>query len=166
MSKEWFILQFKANSYNRATKNLNQQGFQTFLPLQNITSRKASRFINTSRPLFPGYMFITFDRTTTEWQKINYTYGVSHLVTFNSLLKPISSIFIDNLMKRFDLSGKLLPIKKLNKGTQVEILNGPFANFIANIEKYETNHRVSILIDLMGRKTKLQAPPEDLLLSN
>ena len=73
MSKEWFILQLKANSQQLATKNLNKQGFETFLPLYNITSRKASRFINTAQPLFPGYMFVAFDRTKSEWHKINNT---------------------------------------------------------------------------------------------
>ena len=74
MSKEWFILQFKPNSHHQAAKNLNQQGFETFLPLHDITLRKASRFITTAQPLFPGYMFITFDRTRSKWHKINSTY--------------------------------------------------------------------------------------------
>ena len=158
MSKEWFILQFKANSHHQATKNLNQQGFKTFLPLHDTTSRRVSRFINTTQPLFPGYMFITFDRKETEWHKINNTYGVSRLVTFNSILKSIPNTFINNLMKRYDLSGKLLPVKKLKKGDQVKVLNGPFANFIATVEQYETDQRIWVLMDLMGRKTKIQTP--------
>ena len=100
MSKEWFILQFKSNSHHRAKENLIRQGFEIFLPLHNSTSRRASRFINTSQPLFPGYMFITFDRTKTEWHKINNTYGVSRLVSFNSILKSVPTTFVDNLKKR------------------------------------------------------------------
>ena len=61
---------------------------------------------------------------------INNTYGVSRLVTFNTILKPIPSSFVSSLMKRCDLSGKLLPIKKLKKGDQIKVLSGPFANFI------------------------------------
>ena len=48
MSKEWFILQFKPNSHHQAAKNLNRQGFETFLPLHDTTSRKISRFITTA----------------------------------------------------------------------------------------------------------------------
>ena len=112
MSKEWFILQFKSNSHHLAAKNLKRQGFETFLPLYETTSQKLSRFVNVSKPLFPGYMFVKFDRTETGWHKINNTYGVSRLITFNSLLKSIPNKFIDSLMKRYDLSGKLLPIQK------------------------------------------------------
>jgi transcriptional antiterminator RfaH len=158
MSKEWFILQFKPNAHVQAIKNLNRQGFATFLPLLENTSRKSSRFINATRPLFPGYMFIEFDRGKTDWHKINNTYGVSRLVTFNTFLKSIPSSVIDDLMNRCDRSGKLLPFETLKKGDQVKILNGPFANFIATVEKHETEQRIWILINLMGRKTKLQTP--------
>ena len=164
MSKEWFILQFKSNSHHQAAKNLTQQGFETFLPLHDSTSRKLSRFINTSKPLFPGYMFITFDRAESTWHKINNTYGVSRLITFNSILKSIPTIFVDQLMKRYDLSGKLLPIQKLKKGDQVTVLKGPFAKFIATVEEYEADQRIWILMDLMGRKTKTQTPSDALKL--
>jgi transcriptional antiterminator RfaH len=60
----------------------------------------------------------------------------------------------------------LLPVKKLKKGDQVKILKGPFANFIANIEEYEKDHRIWILIDLMGRKTKIQTSSDALQPTN
>ena len=166
MSKEWFILQFKPNAHHQVVKNLNQQGFKTFLPLHNTTTRNASRFINANRPLFPGYMFITFDRTESKWHKINNTYGVSRLLTFNSTLKSIPATFINNLMERYDSSGKLLPIRKLKKGDQVKVLKGPFASFVATVEKYEDDHRVWVLMDLMGRKSKIQTVTDCLQLSN
>ena len=166
MSKEWFILQFKSNSHHLAAKNLNRQGFETFLPLHDTTSRRTSRFINTSKPLFPGYMFIRFNRAEAEWHKINNTYGVSRLITFNSILKSIPTIFVDHLMKRYDLSGKLIPIQKLKKGDHVTVLKGPFANFIATVEKYEADQRIWILMDLMGRTAKIQTPSDNLALSD
>ena len=166
MSKEWFILQFKSNSYYQAKKNLTRQGFEVFLPLHDTTSRKLSRFVNTSRPLFPGYMFIRFDRAESEWHKINNTYGVSRLITFNSQLKSIPTKFVVNLKKRYNSLGKLLPIQKLKDGDQVVILKGPFANFIGTVETYETDQRIWVLIDLMDRKTKLQTFSDTLHLSN
>jgi len=166
MSKEWFILQFKSNSHHQAARNLNRQGFETFLPLHDATSRKLSRFINTSKPLFPGYMFIKFDRAESDWHKVNNTYGVSRLLTFNSILKPIPTKFVDSLMKRYDSSGKLIPIEKLKNGDQVTVLKGPFANFIATVEKYEDDQRIWVLMDLMGRKTKIHTSSDALQPTN
>jgi transcriptional antiterminator RfaH len=158
MSKEWFVLQFKANSHVQAKKNLDQQGFETFLPLYDITSRKASRFINTTQPLFPGYMFVSFDKAETKWHKINNTIGVLKLITFNNIPRSISKTFIINLKKRYNLSDKLIPMKKFDKGDHVKVLKGPFAKFIATIETYESDQRIWILMDIMGRKAKIQSP--------
>ena len=166
MSKEWFILQFKSNSHHQAARNLNRQGFETFLPLHDATSRKLSRFINTSKPLFPGYMFIKFDRAESDWHKVNNTYGVSRLLTFNSILKSIPTKFVDSLMKRYDSSGKLIPIEKLKNGDQVTVLKGPFANFIVTVEKYEDDQRIWVLMDLMGRKTKIHTSSDALQPTN
>ena len=166
MSKEWFILQFKPNSHHQAVKNLNQQGFKTFLPSYDTTLRKTSRFVTSTKPLFPGYMFILFDKTELKWHKINNTYGVSRLVTFNSILKSVPNTFVDSLMERCDLSGKLLPVENLRKGDIVKISDGPFADFIASVENYETDQRIWILIDLMGRKTKIQTISDALQRSN
>ena len=97
MCKEWFILQFKPNSHHQAARNLTNQGFDTFLPLYNFTSRKKNLFMNVTRPLFPGYMFVSFDRKNAMWSKINNTYGVSRLITFNNTLKSIPNSFINDL---------------------------------------------------------------------
>ena len=69
-------------------------------------------------------------------------------------------------MMRYDLSGKLLPIEKLKKGDQVKVLEGPFADFIATVEAYETEKRIWVLMNLMGRKSKIQIATDYLQLSN
>lgn len=165
MSEEWFIVQIKPNAYNRAEKNLNRLGFKTFSPMHNITIRKDSQFKNVTKPLFSGYMFISFDRNSSKWGKINSTYGVSRLITFNSALKSVPVSFINGLMNRCDISGKLCPKKKIKQGDQVKFANGPFANIIATVEKIEADQRIWILMDLMGRRTKIETTSNNLQLS-
>jgi len=166
MIKKWYLLQFKSNSHNKAIKNLNQQGFETFLPLHTATERRNSQFIDITRPLFPGYMFVAFDSKNIQWTKINNTFGVVRLITFNSALQPIPITYINQLKNRCDISGRLIDKKTLNKGDQVKVLKGPFTKFIATVETYETDNRIFILMDLMGRKTKIQARANDLQLSS
>ena len=54
----------------------------------------------------------------------------------------------------------------MKKGDKVQILEGPFANFIATVEEYESDQRIWVLMDLMGRKTKMQTPSNALQPSN
>ena len=156
MSKEWFIVQFKANSHQQAIKNLTNQGFEVFLPLYDFTTRKSSRFANSTRPLFPGYLFIKFDKKDIDWNKVNNTYGVTRLLTFGTVLKSFPSAIIDALKQRCNLYGKPIPLQELSKGDTVKILHGPFSNFTATIETLEANQRICMLIDLMGQKTKIK----------
>ena len=53
-------------------------------------------------------------------------------------------------------------MKKYIKGDQVKVSHGPFANFIATVETYETDQRIWILMDLMGRKTKIKTTVDNL----
>ena len=35
--KKWYIVQIKSNSYDLAVRNLERQGFETFLPKNEVT---------------------------------------------------------------------------------------------------------------------------------
>ncbi|MDE1132066.1 MAG: transcriptional activator RfaH [Ascidiaceihabitans sp.] len=159
--KQWHLIQFKPNSHRMAVLNLKRQGFETFLPLQEITRRKASRFAADLKPLFPGYMFVGVALGTAPWRKINSTFGVTRLVSFADNYKPLPQELICNLKLRCDEEGKLLPPKTLNAGDSVEVLHGPFANFVATVEKIDAQQRVWVLMEFMGQSTKMHLAPDN-----
>ena len=74
--KKWLIVQIKPNSYDLAARNLERQGFKTFLPKMKTTIKKEKKFINKDVLVFPGYMFVGVDLQNSYWAKINSTYGV------------------------------------------------------------------------------------------
>ena len=164
--KQWHLVQFKPNSHRLAVQNLQRQGFQTFLPLQEITRRKPARFTVDLRPLFPGYMFVGVELDAAPWRAISSTIGVSRLVSFTDNYKPLPRNLILSLMLRCDEEGKLLPPKTLNAGDSVEVLAGPFVNFVATVGKIDAQQRVWVLMEFMGRDTRIKVKPEQLKLSN
>jgi len=42
------------------------------------------------------------------------------------------------------------------------VLHGPFAEFLAYVEKVDGQKRVWLLIDLLGRQTRIAADPQTL----
>ena len=164
--KIWFLLQFKPNSHRLAERNLMRQGFKIFLPMQEVTKRKSTRFLNDLRPLFPGYMFVAFDPKSAPWRKINGTIGVSKLVSFDGQPKPVPIDLVSGLMQRCDTTGNLLPAKKLATGDQVELLTGPFSNFIATVETIDIEQRIWVLMECMGQRTRMHVKADQLQLSN
>jgi len=109
-NKKWYVVQIKPNSYDKAIRNLYQQGFENFLPMLEVTKRKSTRFFNNLLPLFPGYMFETFDPYKAHWHKINSTFGVSKLLNFNGKPTKISIDFILALKNRCDIYGAVKAI--------------------------------------------------------
>ena len=163
---QWYLIQFKPNSHRLAERNLQRQGFETFLPLHEVARRKTSRFITDLRPLFPGYMFVGIDMNSAPWSKINSTLGVSRLVSFDGIPKPLPLQLISSLMLRCDEEGKMLPPAALNPGDNVEVLTGPFAHFVATVETIDAQQRAWILMDFMGQSTRIQIAPDQVQLTD
>ena len=161
----WYLIQIKPNCHRLAERNLHRQGVETFLPMQQVTRRQASRFVTDLKPLFPGYMFIGLSPELTPWRAINSTIGVSRLVSFGGEPKPLSVQLVSGLMLRCDASGTLLPLKSLKEGDRVQLLTGPFANFIATIDAIDPEQRIWVLMDFLGQKTRMQVTADQLQLS-
>ena len=121
--RQWHLIQFKPNAHRLAERNLQRQGFGTFLPMQEFTQRKSSSFISVLRPLFPGYMFVSIEAQATPWRQLNGTIGVSRLISLESKPKPLPLHLISNLMSRCDENGKLISNNSMNTGDNVKVLS-------------------------------------------
>ena len=162
----WYLIQFKRNAHYIAERNLNQQEFKTFLPLQSFTGKRRSEFLTSIKPLFPGYMFGHIKPDGAPWQKINSTLGVSRLICQDRVPKVVPPGIVSVLISRCDSSGKLLPPTAIQCGDAVEILSGALANFIATVESIDSNRRIWVLMYLLGQITRVQVASEQLKLLN
>lgn len=151
----WFLAQIKPNCANIADKNLRRQGFKTFLPMEEETRQRSGKFATATRPLFPGYIFVAFDVARGFWRAVNSTYGITRLVSFGKEPAAVPLDLVSQLMLRCDATGKLLPPKLLNPGDQVTLTQGPFANFVAEVEKIAPDRRVWVLMEIMGGRTRV-----------
>ena len=68
-------------------------------------------------------------------------------------------------MLRCNVFGTLLPPKSVNERDSVEMLTGPFVNFIATVDKIDPEQRIWVLFDFMGRKTRVQVSADQLQLA-
>lgn len=156
--KKWLIVQIKPNSYNLAVRNLQQQGFETFLPRMKETIKKENKFINRYMPLFPGYLFVGVDLEKSNWSKINSTYGVSKLLYFSNKPSFISNDMILALKSRYKENINSIIDEKMKKGENIKFVNGPLVDLIGRIETLDDKNRIWVLIEFMGahRKIKIQ----------
>lgn len=159
----WYLLQVKPNGYKLAERNLLRQGFPVFSPLQTETSRNGGLFRTSLRPLFPGYMFVGIDPGSAPWRAINSTSGVSRLLALGGAdPAALPHELVSGLMARCDGDGKILSSPELEQGDAVRIASGPFADFVSTVDSIEADKRIWVLIDLMGRPTKVALDASDL----
>ncbi len=158
----WFLAQLRPNCVSIAERNLKRQGFRTFLPMEEGTIRRRGRFTPALLPLFPGYMFVSFDTEAGHWRAINSTYGVTKLVSFGAAPAPVPLDLVSQLMLRCDVSGKLLPPKLLKPGDPVRITTGPFAEFVGEVERIAPDRRVWVLMEIMGGETRVAVKADQL----
>lgn len=160
--KTWFLAQVKPNCAQVADKNLRFQKFQTFLPMEQFTLQRRGRFVTTTRLLFPGYVFVGFDATKGHWRRVNSTHGVTRLVTFGNVPAAVPTDIVRGLMERCDSDGLLLPPKIFKPGDPVMLKTGPFALFVAEVERVDCDQRVWLLMEMMGAKTRMTVQAEQL----
>ncbi len=154
-SQSWFLAQLKPNSHRIAERNLRRQGFTTFLPMQERTKTHRGKFQTILEPLFPGYIFVAFDTALGGWKSVNGTYGVTQLVCFGKTPTAVPGDLVSQLMLRCDEMGKLPISESLSQGDRVRLSSGPFADFVTRVEAIDPDKRVWVLLELMGRPTRV-----------
>ena len=153
--KKWLVAQIKSHSYNLAIRNLERQGFETFLPKMKVTIKKEKKFINKDAFVFPGYVFIGVNSHRFNWTKINSTYGISKVLVFNNKPREVSYNFIVALKNKYEATVESTLKESLEKGDAIKFNSGPFVDLIAMIENVNETNRIGVLLDIMGGYRKL-----------
>src|SRR5262245_34648939 len=75
----WYLVHTLPNSECKAEFTLAAQGFATFLPRIDKTTRHARQLKTVRRPLFPRCLFVRFDTARDRWLSVCGTFGVARL---------------------------------------------------------------------------------------
>jgi transcriptional antiterminator RfaH len=153
----WYVVQTQVNAEAKAARNLMRQGFEIYLPRYLKRRSHARRIEKVAAPLFPRYLFVRIDTATQRWRSIQSTFGVSHLVCNGSDPAPVTQQVLSSLKAREDESGyvKLDQRPKFALGEKVRVLAGAFAENLGLFDGQADRDRISILLDLLGRKVRV-----------
>lgn len=152
--RPWYLAQLRPNSLAMALRNLSRQSVTYFSPTEARTERRGQQFVTRDAPAFPGYIFVQPDPHGGGIRAVNGTRGISKVVSFGTTPAIISDDLIDALRLRF-MSGAERATNIFSPGDHVQVLEGPFTEFIAQIDAVAPKDRVYLLINLMGRETRV-----------
>lgn len=156
----WYVVHTHQGSERLAEGHLKRQGFETYLPLYRKITRHARRVAEITAPLFPRYMFVAIDMAAQRWHSINGTFGVNHLVAMGDRPLALPEGIVDEIRAREAGEG-LVKLEKeplFKKGETVHITGGALADQVGLFQRLNEKDRVSVLLDMLGRKLEVQVP--------
>lgn len=151
--KQWYLIQCKPREDKRALENLERQGYQCLLPMQQIERLQKGKLQSLSEPLFPGYLFIHLDKVEDNWLPIRSTRGVNQIVKFGGRPTPVPSAVIDELSNR---ESKAAPA--LVAGDRVQINEPSLRQVEAIFLEKNGDERVLLLLKLLQREVTVEIP--------
>jgi transcriptional antiterminator RfaH len=160
MGERWYVVHTQAQGEARAEFNLRRQGFTTYLPRYLRTRRHARRTDTVARPLFPRYLFVALDMARDRWRSIQSSFGVSNLLAVGNDPLPLPEGVMDQIRAREDGAGLVqlgLP-PGIRPGSPVRLLDGMFTDYRGEFERSADAHRVTVLLELLGRHVRVCVP--------
>ncbi len=159
MSDRWYVVYTKPRSEELAFDNLQNQGFDAYLPTIEQIQRRRKKAVKMITPLFPRYMFVRLNLGKQSILPIRSTRGVVKLVGFGDCPVALPDGFIPQL-----LSTEIATEEEycsnassfFKEGDEVEIAEGPFSGLITTIHSIPDNERVAVLLDILGGKRLLE----------
>jgi transcriptional antiterminator RfaH len=156
MTQRWYVVHTHAQAESKAAAHLERQGFGVYLPRYLKRRRHARRVDMVTAPLFPRYMFVGVDMEAQRWRSIHSTLGVARLVCNGDEPAQVSDLVIDSLKRREDGDGFVqLARRRFEPGARVQITDGAFASYLGLFEGMRDDERVTVLLDLLGRKVRV-----------
>lgn len=152
----WYVAKTHPSAETKALFHLQRQGFDTYLPRYLRRISHARKISWQPRPLFPTYLFVTTSDTQQRWRAINSTVGVAHLICDERGPVPVPQGIVEDIRDSEDERGLILTGRRVpfDKGTEVQIMEGAFADQVGWFEGATDDERVVILLDLMGRQVR------------
>src|SRR5262249_31405021 len=102
-------------------------------------------------------LFVAFDKATQRWRSIQSTLGVAQLICHGEEPATVGADIVDALRAREDERGfiRLVQARTFAPGDRVRIVEGVFAAALGLFESMTDKERVTILLDLLGRKVRV-----------
>jgi transcriptional antiterminator RfaH len=153
----WHVVQAHIHAEAKAQLHLVRQGFETYLPRYLKRRRHARRTETVAAPLYPSYLFVTFDPAIHRWRSIHSTIGVARLVCNGDAPASVDRAIINGLKSRENADGfiALEHRPQFAAGDKVRVRDGVFNDCLGLFDSTSDRDRVAILLDLLGRKVRV-----------
>ena len=159
--KFWHALYVRSRAEKKVLSQLEENGFQAYLPLVTQVKKWSDRKKKVEEPLFKSYVFVYSNEK--EYIPILNVYGVVRFVSFErkAVVVPENQIlaikkFVSDYEKGEEY--KLMNNMDLKEGQMVRIISGPCKGLTGRLETICNKRHLIVFIDVVGQYIPVHLP--------
>lgn len=158
---QWYLLYCKRGGQLKAKGHLENQGVQCFYPQVEVEKIVRGIKKQVSEPLFPSYMFITFDLNKVQLTSIRSTRGVVDFVRIGAEPAKVSKDLIEEL-RSFEANQQINTEQAPQAGDTVQVKSGQFAGVEAIFQESDGEKRSFLLVTLINQSVRISLDNKDI----
>ncbi len=146
VTNHWQVLFLKPRTEKKVAEVCRAHRLPYYLPLQTTTKTYQRRKVTSTKPLFPGYLFVA----VAQEQKM-LLQRTSHVVRFLVPHQPFHMLRqLVQVRRALRADPALRPVSALTKGRRVRIIGGPFQGMEGTVTRLASSMRVVLTVEMIG----------------
>ena len=164
---KWYIIHAYSGFERKVRESLESRitafGLQNkigriMIPTEPVTELRNGKKYTIDRVFLPGYVLVEMDLDNDLWHVIKNTPRVTGFLGTGDNPVALSEQEVSSILFRSDAAKDKPSMKvKFEKGEQVRINEGPFANFTGAVDDInEDNQTLKVMVSIFGRSTPVE----------
>jgi len=150
----WYAIHVRSRHEFQIYEKLISAGIESFLPAMERLSKWKDRNKLIRFPLFPGYLFVNIDHSSSARMAVLKTKGVVRFLgNVPGEPEPVPEEQVLSLKKVIEAGGTLDPYPYLHEGKRVRIIRGPLAGVEGILVEKSGLHRIVLSVDIISQST-------------
>ena len=164
---KWYIIHAYSGFERKVRESLESRitafGLQNrigriMIPTEPVTELRNGKKYTIERVFLPGYVLVEMELDNDLWHVIKNTPRVTGFLGTGDSPVALSEQEVSSIIFRSDMSTSKPTMKvKFEKGEQVRINEGPFANFTGTVDDVnEDRQTLKVMVSIFGRSTPVE----------
>ncbi|MDR3556389.1 MAG: transcription termination/antitermination protein NusG [Syntrophobacteraceae bacterium] len=131
---------------------------QVLVPTEQVIELVKGERKASSRKFYPGYILVQMELNDDTWHLVRHTPKVTGFIGSQEKPTPLSDAEAEGIILQMQEGAqKPRPKFKFEKGDEVRVIDGPFANFNGTIDEViPEKGKVRVLVSIFGRSTPVE----------
>jgi len=167
VAKEWYIVhtysgfehKVKAALEERIKADRKDALFgQILVPTERVIELVKGQRKASSRKFYPGYILVQMELNDETWHLVRHTPKVTGFIGSQERPVSLSNEEAEAIIQQMQEGAqKPRPKYRLEKGDDVRVIDGPFANFNGTVDEVMPEKgKVRVLVSIFGRSTPVE----------